>query len=169
MSQADSRCEECAGALRHKADETGDEVAGCDPGEDSEDAEMGVVKVRVEAEEEVESEDGGAAARRGCGGRGCGSLDSLLRARCGSREEDDGRADEEEEVGEDEVGEGEAVPGGVIELGKGVGPVAGVVDEDHEGDGDAAEDIDGEDASRTGQSRMTGSRCNRRRREGALH
>jgi hypothetical protein len=60
--------------------------------------------------------------------------------------EDDGGADEEEEVGEDEVGEGEAVPGGVVELGVGVGPVAGVVDEDHEGDGEAAEDVDGEDS-----------------------
>ena len=60
--------------------------------------------------------------------------------------EDDGGADEEEEVGEDEVGEGEAVPGGVVELSVGVGPVAGVVDEDHEGDGEAAEDVDGEDA-----------------------
>ena len=60
--------------------------------------------------------------------------------------EDDGGADEEEEVGEDEVCEGEAVPGGVVELGVGVGPVAGVVDEDHEGDGEAAEDVDGEDS-----------------------
>ena len=64
----------------------------------------------------------------------------------GVEREDDGGADEEEEVGEDEVGEGEAVPGGVVELGVGVGPVAGVVDEDHEGDGEAAEDVDGEDA-----------------------
>ena len=64
--------------------------------------------------------------------------------------EDDGRADEEEEVGEDEVGEGEAVPGGVVELRVGVGPVAGIVDEDHEGDGEAAEDVDGEDAGGSG-------------------
>ena len=59
---------------------------------------------------------------------------------------DGGGSDEEEEVGEDEVGEGPAVPGGVVELLVDVGPVAGVVDEDHEGDGDAAEDVDGEDA-----------------------
>ncbi len=64
----------------------------------------------------------------------------------GLEREDDGGADDEEEVGEDEVGEGEAVPLGVVELGVGVGPVAGIVDEDHEGDGEAAKDVDGEDA-----------------------
>ena len=81
----------------------------------------------------------------GEGAAGC----RVCRWRCGDagvEREDDGGADEEEEVGEDEVGEGEAVPGGVVELGVGVGPVAGVVDEDHEGDGEAAEDVDGEDA-----------------------
>ena len=53
----------------------------------------------------------------------------------GRDREDGGRANDEEEVGEDEVGEGEAVPGGVVELPVDVGPVAGIVDEDHEGDG----------------------------------
>ena len=67
--------------------------------------------------------------------------------------EDDGGADHEEEVGEDEVGEGEAVPLGVIELGVGVGPVARVVDQDHERDGEAAEDVDGEDAGGDRQGR----------------
>ena len=46
----------------------------------------------------------------------------------------------------DEVGEGEAIPLGVVELTIDVGRVAGIVDQDHEGDGDAAKDIDGEDA-----------------------
>lgn len=59
---------------------------------------------------------------------------------------DDGGADHEEEVRKDEIGEGESIPLGVVELRVGLGPVAGVVDEDHEGDGDAAEDVDGEDA-----------------------
>ena len=45
--------EEGAGALGDEADEAGDEVAEGDAGEDSEDAEVGVVEVRVEAEEEV--------------------------------------------------------------------------------------------------------------------
>ena len=60
--QADGDREERAGSLGGETDETGDEIAGCDPGEDSEDAEMGVVKVRVETEEEVENEDDGTAA-----------------------------------------------------------------------------------------------------------
>jgi hypothetical protein len=33
----------------------------------------------------------------------------------------------------------------MIELRVDVRPVAGVIDEDHEGDGEAAEDVDGED------------------------
>ena len=106
------------------------------------------MKVRIEAEEEIESEDGGAAAED-VEGEGAARFAS---ADAGVEREDDGRADEEEEVGEDEVGEGEAVPGGVIELGEGVGPVAGVVDEDHEGDGESAEDVDGENASGRGRA-----------------
>ena len=65
--------------------------------------------------------------------------------------EDDGGADEEEEVGKDEIGKGEAVPFGVVELRVGVGPVAGIVDQNHEGDGDASQDIYGQDT--------TGGRC----------
>ena len=64
---ADEQCggdgEKSAGALRHETDEASDEVADCDAGEDSEDAEVGVVEVRVKAEEEVEREDDGAAAQ----------------------------------------------------------------------------------------------------------
>ena len=88
-------------------------------------------------------DDGGCGG--GCGGRGCGWLSP--RADAGLQRQDDGCADEEEEVGEDKVGEGEAVPFGVVELGVDVRPVAGVVDENHEGDGEAAEDVDGEDAA----------------------
>jgi len=110
---------------------------------------MGVVKVRVEAEEDVDGEDGGAAAEdvNGEGATG-GSIQCAAGAAAdaGVEREDDCSAYEEEKVGEYEVGKGEAVPGGVIELGEGVGPVSGIVDEDHEGDGDAAEDVDGEDA-----------------------
>ncbi len=64
----------------------------------------------------------------------------------GLERENDGGADEKEEVGEDDVREGEAVPFGVVELGIGLGPVAGVIDEDHQGDSDAAKYVDGEDA-----------------------
>ena len=64
--------------------------------------------------------------------------------------EDDGHADEEEEAGKDEIGEGPAVPWSVVELRVDVGPVSGVVDEDHEGDGDAAESVDGENAGWSG-------------------
>ncbi len=53
---------ERAGSLGGEADEAGDEVAERDAGEDSVDAEVGVVEVRVEAEEEVEREDDGGAA-----------------------------------------------------------------------------------------------------------
>lgn len=135
---------ERAGSLCREADETGDEVADCNSGEDSEDAEMGVVEVRIEAEEEIESEDGGAAADDVKAE--CAAGFALADARI--QRQDNGGADEEEEVGEDDVGEGEAVPGGVVKLGEGVGPVAGIVDKNHEGDGEAAENVDGEYAGR---------------------
>jgi hypothetical protein len=34
----------------------------------------------------------------------------------------------------------------VVQLRLGVGPVTGIIDQDHEGDGDSAKDVDGEDA-----------------------
>ena len=64
----------------------------------------------------------------------------------GLRGEDGGDADEEEEGGEDEVGGGEAVPVGVLHGPVGLVAAAVVVDHDHEADGEAAEDVDGEPA-----------------------
>ena len=135
-----------AGAAGDEADEAGDEVADGDAGEHSEDAQVGEVEVREGAEEHLDGEDGDGAAKHVEGER------ALAVASCdaGVEGQDDGDADEEEEVGEDEVGEGEAVPCGVVELRVDVAPVAGIVDEDHEGDGEAAEDVDGEDALRSG-------------------
>ncbi len=63
-------------------------------------------------------------------------------AYAGLQREDDGGADHERGSWGRRVGEGESIPGGVIELAIGVGPVAGVVDEDHERDGETAEDVD---------------------------
>ncbi len=62
--------------------------------------------------------------------------------------EDDRASDEEEEGGKDEVGEGPTAPGGVPEGPPDVGAVAGVVDYDHERDGETTEDVDREDARR---------------------
>ena len=64
----------------------------------------------------------------------------------GLRGEDGGDADEEEEGGEDEVGGGEAVPVSVLHGPVGLVATAVVVDHDHEADGEAAEDVDGEPA-----------------------
>jgi len=143
---ADEECcgdrEQGAGALGNETDESGGEVAEGDAGEDTVDAEVGVVEVGEGGEEHLDCEDEEGTTEDVEG-------EGLLRVSprdAGLKGEDDGGADEKEEVWEDEVGEGEAVPRGVIELGVGVGPVAWVVDEDHEGDGEAAQDIDGEDA-----------------------
>ena len=51
-------------------------------------------------------------------------------------------ADDEEEEGEDQVGRRPPVPGGVLERRVDVPPAAGVVDEQHRGDGHAAEDVE---------------------------
>jgi|SRR5579862_465524 len=134
--------EELRGAAGVKADEASDKVAEGDAGEHAVDAEAREVKVRVEVEEEVERENDDGAAEDVKGE----FFSGLAAGDAGLEREDDGGADHEEEVGEDEVGEGEAVPCCVVELGVGVGPVAGVVDENHEGDGEAAEDVDGEDS-----------------------
>src|ERR1700722_9820288 len=98
------------------------------------------MEVGVEMEEAADQKKGGAAAHDVEGEAFAGF--SASEARDGGV--DDGAADEQEEDGKDEVGEGEAVPIGVIELGVGYAAVARVVDEDHEGDGEAAQDVDGE-------------------------
>ena len=59
--------------------------------------------------------------------------------------EDDGDADDEDEGGKDQVGGREAVPVGVIHEVPRTG-AAVVVHHDHEGDGDAANHVEGEKA-----------------------
>ena len=65
---------------------------------------------------------------------------------CGCREHG-GQADEEEEIRKDEVGGSDAVPSGVRKLVKGRGADL-VVDDDHERDGETAQDVDGQQALR---------------------
>ena len=142
--QTGGNCEECPGALCREADEPGDKVADRNPSEDTKDSEMGVVEVWVETEEEIEREDD-STAPEDVHGEGSPAFSP---SNAGLEREDDGGADEEQEVGEDDVSEGEPVPIGVVELCVGLGPVAGVVDEDHEADGEATKYVDGEDACR---------------------
>ena len=104
------------------------------------------VHVREEDEDVLEREDFEAAKDDVAGER----LAAVAFGGAGVERKDDGGADEEEEGWEDEVGEGPAVPGGVVERVEDVVPIAGIVDQDHEGDGEAAEEVDGEDAGRAG-------------------
>ncbi len=104
------------------------------------------MEVRIGGEEELDGEECGCAANHVKGE--CAF--AIAACDAGLQREDDGGANQEEEVGEDEVGESESIPGRVIELSVDVGPVAGIVDQDHEGDGEAAQDVDGEDAAEGG-------------------
>lgn len=146
-------------AAGEEAEEADDEVADGDAGEDAVDAEGGEVEAGKGGEEEVEKKDGGGAtndAEREPVAGGAIEDAGWAAGDAGGEREDDGGADEEEEGGEDEVGEGEAVPLRVEELAVAVCGVFGVVDEDHKGDGDAAEDIDGEDAAGSGGGGLDG-------------
>jgi len=78
--------------------------------------------------------------RRACWNKDCRVAPCARRAGWSRRSS----ADEERGRWEDEVGWGEAVPGGVLEGPIGLGLVAIVVDEDHEGDGEAAQDVERE-------------------------
>jgi hypothetical protein len=141
--QSGGDCDENCGAAAcvpdSEADKSCREVAGCDAGENPEDTQMCPVEVRERGEEHLDGEDGGCPAEDVAGERGA----AVAAGHAGLRRENDGDADEKEEAGEDEVGEGEAVPGGVVKLRVDVGPVAGIVDEDHQGDGEATQDVDG--------------------------
>ncbi len=118
-----------------------EEVADGDAREDSIEAHGGEMEEGEAVDEEAEQkeDDGAADGVEDEGGFG------VAFGEAGLRGEDGGDADEEEEGGEDEVGGGEAVPVGVLH-----GPVglvaAVVVDHDHEAEGEAAEDVDGEPA-----------------------
>ncbi len=93
-------------ALGDEADEAGDKVAESDAGEDSVDAQVGVVEVGKAVRSILMREDEDGRRRMW---RARAFFESPRRG-AGLKREDDGGADEEEEVGEDEVGEGEAVP-----------------------------------------------------------
>jgi hypothetical protein len=135
-----------AGVPDGEAEEGGGEIAEGDAGEDSVEAEVSEVEVGEGGEKELDGEERGGSAEdvSGEGELAVAAIHAALEG------EDGGDADDEEEVGEDEVGEGEAVPGGVVELRVDVGPVAGIVDEDHESDGEAAENVYCKDALRGG-------------------
>src|ERR1035437_2113897 len=122
---------ECSRAAGDEADETRYEVADGDAGEDAIDAKVSHVEVREGGEEHLDDEDGYRATEHV---EGKGSL-RIAAGDAAFQREDDGRADEEEEVGKDEIGKGESIPFCVIELRVDVAPVAGIVDENHEGDG----------------------------------
>ena len=69
--------------------------------------------------------------------------------------EDDGRAHDKEKCGKDQVGGGESIPIGVVHLGpRAVAAV--VVHHDHEGDGEAAQNVERKQTSRRGIRRRTG-------------
>jgi len=90
----------------------------------------------VDEKAEEEEQNGAAEGVKEDGA----AADTGGQARCGG--EDKGDADQEQKGRKDEVGGGEAVPDGVFEGPVGVGVVAGAVDQDHEGDGGAAEEIE---------------------------
>lgn len=101
-----------------------------------------------QAEDEQEDGAGGDSAVEGGAG---GGVELLRVQRVG-----DGDADDEQEERHDQVGGGAAVPGGVLEGVVDGGPGAGVVDQDHGGDGGAAEDVEREQAGGLGGRRGAG-------------
>ncbi len=132
-----------------EVEEAGDEVADRDALQDAVDAPARWVDVREGLEEaaeivndDAEGEEGGGAADGLPGELGAGDA----AGKAGFEGEDDRGSDDKEESGEDEVGGGEAVPVGVLHEPPGVvGAI--VVDHDHEGDGEAAEDVEGDEAA----------------------
>src|SRR6202044_3495580 len=126
--------------------EAGAEIAEGDAREDSVEAHGVPVHVREEDEDVLQEEDFQTAKNYMAGER----LAAVAFCGAGVERKDDGGTDQEEESWEDEVGEGPAIPRGVVERREDVVPIAGIVDQDHEGDGDAAEEVDGEDARWSG-------------------
>jgi hypothetical protein len=127
-----------------ETDQSGAEIAERNSCEDAVDANVSEMKVGVGAQKHLDREDDCGAAEEVSGKAESGVASSNT----GLKGEDDRHADEEEEAGEDEIGEGPAIPNSVIELRVDVRPVTGIVDENHEGDGDPSEDVDGDDAGR---------------------
>jgi len=125
-------------------EESRTEITERDALQHSVDTERGEREVReaVDHQAECEKDEGAAQDAADQGGFGVSALETLR------EREDDGGADHEEEAGENEVGGRPAVPRGVAEGVVGGGAV--VVDHDHEGDGDAAGEVEREDARRRG-------------------
>jgi hypothetical protein len=96
-----------AGVPNSEADEAGDQVTDGDSGEHSEDAQVREVEVGEGREEHLDGEERSRATEDVQRERALAFAFGDARL----EREDDGHADQEEEVGEDEVGEGEAVPG----------------------------------------------------------
>jgi len=136
--QSSCDCDEdgcaAAGVPDREADESGDEIAGGNAREHAEDPEVRPVEVRERGEEHLDRENSSRAAEDVAGERGA----AVAAGHAHLRGKHDRDANEEEEAREDEVGEGEAIPGSVIKLRVDMAPVAGIVDEDHQRDGEAA-------------------------------
>jgi hypothetical protein len=131
-----------ARARDEEIDDGADEVADADALQHSGEAESVPVIVGEAVERDAEEDEDDAAAKNSQG-----ELDAVgsVREARGERVWD-GETDHEEERGEDHVGAGGAEPCGVLELGVGVSAPAGVFDEDHGSDDEAAEDIEGDKA-----------------------
>src|SRR5882757_2212929 len=91
----------------------------------------------VHDEAEQEDDDGSTYGV----GEERGTADSVCQARLGG--EDDGRSNQKEEGGKDQVGGGEAVPLCVLQGPEGAVATV-IVHKDHEGDGEAAQQVDSE-------------------------
>ena len=139
-------------------EEAGDQVADGDALQDAVDAPIAWSEVGRMVDNGAEVIDHKSEAKEG--GGAADGLHSELGAgdafgETGLEGEDDGGSDDEEEGGEDEVGGCESVPLGVPHEPPGAGLAGIVVDHDHEGDGEAAEDVKGNEAS----SACAGRRC----------
>ena len=117
-----------------------DEVADCYARKDSIEAHGVEVKKRKAVDDDAEEKEDDRAAKRVQKKRLAGSS----AGEPGGGGEDGGDADEKEEGGEDEIGWREAVPLCVVEHPVGVAAIAVVVDEDHEADGKAAQEVERE-------------------------
>ena len=101
-------------------------------------------------DEQAEGKDDGGAAQNVRHQRETGVC-GLRGRKSRGKGKGDGDSGDEEKPGKDQVGESPTIPDGVIELGEG-GTVA-VVDDDHQEDGEAAEDIEREKALMCGDGR----------------
>src|ERR1017187_988604 len=118
-----------------------DEVADCDARKDTIEAHGVEVEEREAVDDDAEEKEDDRAAK----GMEEERLAGGSVGEAGGSGEDGGDADEKEESGEDEIGGSKAIPLRVLERPVG-GGAAAVVDEDHEADGEAAQEIEREEA-----------------------